>query len=92
MKDGQVPRIQAEPAAINDLIARVNAIAARTEKVMGGLESFLDENRASLNKTIANAQKFSDALLKMLTGLRAFCPVFPMWLLQSKRYHPNSME
>ncbi len=72
LKDGEVPRINAEPAALTDLIARVNSIAARTEKVMGGLESFLDENRASLNKTIANAQKFSDALAENADGVESF--------------------
>lgn len=72
LKDGEVPRINAEPAALNDLIARVNSIASRTEKVMGGLESFLDENRASLNKTIANAQKFSDALAENADGVESF--------------------
>lgn len=72
LKEGEVPRINAEPAALNDLIARVNSIAARTEKVMGGLESFLDENRASLSKTIANAQKFSDALAENADGVESF--------------------
>ena len=67
-----MPRINAEPAALNDLIARVNSIAARTEKVMGGLESFLDENRASLTKTISNAQKFSDALAENADGVESF--------------------
>ncbi len=70
--EGQIPRINADPAALSDIIARVNEIAARTEKVMGGIESFLDENRESLSKTVANAEKFSDALAANSDGVEKF--------------------
>ena len=72
MPEGKIPSITAEPAALNDLIAKVNSIATRTEKVMGGVQSLLDENRASLSKTIANAQKFSDALAENADGVESF--------------------
>ncbi len=72
MPEGTVPSIDAEPAALNELVAKVNSIANRTEKVMSTVESFLIENRESLSKTISNAQVFSDALAKNADGVETF--------------------
>ncbi len=69
---GKVPRIEAAPAALNDIISRVNKIAARTEVVMAQVEEFLGENRASLSTTIKNAEKFSDALAQNADGVEQF--------------------
>lgn len=71
-EEGIIPRINADPAALSDIMARVNEIAARTEKVMGVVEGFLDENRDSLSKTVANAEKFSDALAANSDGVKTF--------------------
>ncbi|MEM7301117.1 MAG: MlaD family protein [Pseudomonadota bacterium] len=66
------PRLEATPAALNDLIERVNDIAGRTEKIMTVLESFLTDNRGSLDRTVANIETFSGALAKNADGVEKF--------------------
>ncbi len=69
---GEVPKINADPAALADIMSRVNKIAARTETVMAQLEGFLGENRESIAITIKNAEKFSAALAQNADGVEKF--------------------
>ncbi len=61
---GEMPFVQADPGAVNNLIDQAQSIANSTEKVIAGLQQFVDDNRKPLTDTIGNANKFSEALAK----------------------------
>lgn len=67
-----VPTINGDPSTISELMNRVNAIAARTERVMDGLETLVDENKSSVTQTIKNAEIFSKALADNSDGVDRF--------------------
>ncbi len=61
---GEMPFVEADPGAVNNLIDQAQTIANSAEKVLSSLQGFVDDNRAPLTQTIGNANKFSEALAK----------------------------
>ncbi|MFC4625170.1 MlaD family protein [Daeguia caeni] len=62
--ENTVARIDADPSAVNNLLATAQDIFARANNVLGELESFTNEARGPLIETINNAKVFTDALAK----------------------------
>jgi phospholipid/cholesterol/gamma-HCH transport system substrate-binding protein len=54
--------IEADPGAVNNLINQAQSIANKADSVLAGLQTFVDNNQKPLTETIANANKFSEAL------------------------------
>ncbi|MEE9374992.1 MAG: MlaD family protein [Rhizobiaceae bacterium] len=67
-----VPQITGDPAALSDLLTRINGIALRTEGVMDTLETFVRNNEPSITRTLANAEIFSKALAANSDGVSKF--------------------
>jgi phospholipid/cholesterol/gamma-HCH transport system substrate-binding protein len=63
-ESGEMPFVEADPGAVNNLIDQAQTIANSAEKVLASLQGFVDDNRAPLTQTIGNANKFSEALAK----------------------------
>ncbi|MEJ5019485.1 MlaD family protein [Ochrobactrum vermis] len=63
-KEDTVARIDADPSAVNNLLATAQDIAARANSVLGQLEGFVKEARGPLTDTINNTKTFTDALAK----------------------------
>ncbi len=61
-ESGEMPFVEADPGAVNNLIDQAQSIAGSAEKVLAGLQKFVDDNQQPLSETIANANKFSGAL------------------------------
>lgn len=59
---GERAVVQADLGAVNNLIDQAQSIAGSAEKVLAGLQKFVDDNQKPLSETIANANKFSSAL------------------------------
>ncbi len=59
---GERAVVQADVGAVNNLIDQAQNIAGSAEKVLAGLQKFVDDNQKPLSETIANANKFSTAL------------------------------
>ena len=68
----QVPVIQGDPAAITDLLNRINRIAGQIERVIGTLEGFVNTNSDTLTRTLDNAETFSKALAENSDGVGRF--------------------
>jgi len=68
----EIPTINGDPSTISELMSRVNAIAARTERVMDSLETLVEENKTSVSNTIKNAEVFSKALADNSDGVDRF--------------------
>ena len=64
IKTGEQAVIEADPGAVNNLINQAQAIATKANTVLSGLETFVNNNQKPLTDTIANANKFSEALGK----------------------------
>ncbi len=71
-EDGPTPSISGDPAALVDLLKRVTAIASRTERIMGSLESFVAQNSTNVTDTIGSIQVFSRSLSQNSEGLNRF--------------------
>ena len=69
---GKAPEIQGDPAALSDLLTRINGIAARTEQVMNTLEQFVSKNNVTVTQTFENAEIFSRALADNSDGVARF--------------------
>ncbi|MHC5230333.1 MlaD family protein [Brucella sp. LJL56] len=63
-KEDTVARIDADPSAVNNLLATAQDIAARANSVLGQLEGFVKDARGPLTDTINNTKTFTDALAK----------------------------
>lgn len=63
-KEDTVARIDADPSAVNNLLATAQDIFARANSVLGELEGFVTEARGPLTDTIKNTKTFTDALAK----------------------------
>lgn len=61
-KEQTVARIDADPSAVNNLLATAQDIAARANSVLGQLEGFVKDARGPLTDTINNTKTFTDAL------------------------------
>ncbi len=59
-----VARIDADPSAVNNLLATAQDIAARANSVLSQLEGFVKDARGPLTDTINNTKTFTDALAK----------------------------
>ncbi len=70
--DGDVAVIEGDPAALADLLQRVNGIAARTERIMGTLENFVNQNEKAASATFTNVETFSKALAQNSEGVSKF--------------------
>ncbi|MEM9733251.1 MAG: MlaD family protein [Pseudomonadota bacterium] len=67
-----VPRINGDPAALNDLLERVGGIAARAERTLATLENFVNRNDKTVTDTLNNVKTFSDALSENAEGVGTF--------------------
>lgn len=63
-KGGYVARINADPSIFTDLMATAKDIFGQTERVLGGLEDFVNDARGPLTDTVNNTKVFTDALAK----------------------------
>lgn len=63
-KENTVARIDADPSAVNNLLATAQDIFARANSVLGQLEGFAKDARGPLTDTIKNTKVFTDALAK----------------------------
>ncbi|HWT63455.1 MAG TPA: MlaD family protein [Ochrobactrum sp.] len=63
-KEDTVARIDADPSAVNNLLATAQDIFARANSVLGELEGFAKDARGPLIDTIHNTKTFTDALAK----------------------------
>ena len=73
--DGQsstIPQIEGDPAALADLLQRVNGIAARVERFVDTIDGLLKANSDSLTQTLVNVETFSNALAKNSDGVSNF--------------------
>jgi phospholipid/cholesterol/gamma-HCH transport system substrate-binding protein len=59
---GSIAEIQANPSAVTNLLEKAQDIFTHADKVLDGLQGFVQDNRAPLTKTIGNVEKFSQAL------------------------------
>ncbi len=59
---GAAPMITGDPAALADLVTRVNELANTTERVMETVEQFVSTNSSTVTRTLSNAETFSKAL------------------------------
>lgn len=63
-KEDTVARIDADPSAVNNLLATAQDIFARANSVLTELEGFAKDARGPLTDTINNTKTFTDALAK----------------------------
>ncbi len=68
----QAPVISGDPAALADLVARVNDLANTTERVMETVEAFVTTNSSTVTRTLSNAETFSKALADNSGGVDEF--------------------
>lgn len=74
-KDGSsevIPEIRGDPAALADLITRINSIAVRTERIADTLENFVTKNDQTVSNTLDNFETFSKALAENSDGVSKF--------------------
>ncbi|MGB8819202.1 MAG: MlaD family protein [Rhizobiaceae bacterium] len=69
---GEMPFVEADPGAVNNLIDQAQSIAISAEKVLADLQGFVDDNRQPLTRTVSNTEKFSEALAKNSDELDGF--------------------
>ncbi|MFZ2101080.1 MAG: MlaD family protein [Oricola sp.] len=61
-QQGTVATVQADPSAVNNLLATAQDIFDRTDSILSKLEGFVDEVNGPLADTIGNVEVFSKAL------------------------------
>ena len=61
-EQGTVATIEADPSAVNNLLATAQDIFDRTDRVLSELEGFVSDARGPLSTTLENASVFSEAL------------------------------
>jgi len=67
-----IAEIQANPSAVTNLLEKAQDIFTRVDKVLDGLQGFVQDNRAPLTQTIKNVDKFSQALADNSDKVNAF--------------------
>ncbi len=72
VQPGTIPQIEGDPAALADLLDRINGIANRTERIMSSLERVVENSESSINTTVKNIETFSTALASNSDGLEKF--------------------
>ncbi|MDD9909765.1 MAG: MlaD family protein [Ahrensia sp.] len=70
--DGEAPIIRGDPAALADLLKRINDLANTAERVMRNVETFVVGNSASVSRTLNNVEVFSQALSENSAGVDQF--------------------
>lgn len=70
--EGVDAEITAKPYAVTDLLKTAQNIADRADQVLESVQTFFDQARTPLNKTLDNAQKFSEALARNSDGIDKF--------------------
>lgn len=70
--NGAVAEITANPSAVTNLLQTAQDIFARANHVLTQLEGFTSDVRGPLTDTVANAQKFSEALGRNADGIDRF--------------------
>lgn len=70
--EGPPARIEGDPAAIADLLERVNELTIRAEKVVETVEQFVTSNSETVSRTLSNAEVFSKALADNADGVNRF--------------------
>lgn len=71
-ESSDAPMISGDPAALADLVQRVNELANTTERVMQTVEEFVKTNSATVTRTLTNAETFSKALSENSGGVDEF--------------------
>ncbi|MCC0029471.1 MAG: MCE family protein [Brucellaceae bacterium] len=71
-EQGTVATITADPSAVTNIIDTVESIAERADKILGDLEVVVSAARDPLKDTVANIERFSEALSKNSDGIDAF--------------------
>src|SRR5690606_10366366 len=69
---GTIAEIQAEPSAVTNLLQTAQTLLNRAERVLSGLEGFVDDARGPLTDTVNNVQRFSKALSENADGIDNF--------------------
>jgi phospholipid/cholesterol/gamma-HCH transport system substrate-binding protein len=70
--DNVVPVIEADPSGVTNLLATADEILNRANRVIGQVESFVEDARSPLTETLRNAETFSAALSKNADGIDEF--------------------
>jgi phospholipid/cholesterol/gamma-HCH transport system substrate-binding protein len=68
----QPAEITAEPSAVSNLLETAQDIFTKADKVLSGLQGFVDDVRQPLTNTVNNAEKFSQALADNSQGVDEF--------------------
>jgi len=71
-EENRVAEIVANPSAVTNLLQTAQQIFERADNVLTQLEGFTKDARPPLQKTIENAQKFTDALAENADGIDKF--------------------
>lgn len=71
-ESGKIAEITANPSAVTNLLETAQDIFNRADRILGGLEGFVDDSRQPLTETIRNAEKFSQALADNSAGVDEF--------------------
>ncbi len=71
-EDGVDAEITAKPYAVTDLLKTAQNIADRADAVLESVQTFFDQARTPLTKTLDNAEKFSEALARNSDGVDKF--------------------
>jgi phospholipid/cholesterol/gamma-HCH transport system substrate-binding protein len=69
---GKVAEITANPSAVTNLLETAQDIFNRADRIIGGLEGFVNDVRQPLTTTVKNAEKFSQALADNSAGVDEF--------------------
>ena len=71
-QEGRIAEIVADPSAVTNLLQTAQDIFQRADKVLTELEGFATDVRGPLTETVANTQKFSEALARNADGVDKF--------------------
>jgi phospholipid/cholesterol/gamma-HCH transport system substrate-binding protein len=70
--DNVVAVIEADPSGVTNLLATADEILNRANRVIGEVESFVQDARSPLTETLKNAETFSAALSENADGIDEF--------------------
>lgn len=72
LESGTEAELNARQSGVTNLVATASEIMAQTKDTLGDLSGFIEDNRAPLSRTIANAEAFSEALKANADGIDEF--------------------
>jgi phospholipid/cholesterol/gamma-HCH transport system substrate-binding protein len=70
--DGAPPTIVAQPSAFQDIMEGARTIMSRADTVLAQVGRLVEENGAPLSASVANVQKFTEALASNAAGIESF--------------------